>query len=123
MVEVRGAKELRKSLKQAGDDLSDMKDANLAVGNIVVSAAQGLAPHRTGALAGSIRAARAAGSVAIRGGLRRVPYAGVIHWGWPARNIKAQPFLSDAATSTEAEWVALYEAELDKIIDRVEGDK
>lgn len=121
IVEVRGAKELRKSLKKAGDDLGDLKDVNAAVGNMVVATASGMAPRRSGALAGSIRASRAAASITIKAGSARVPYAGVIHWGWPAHNIAANPFLSNAATSTESAWVALYEAELDKIIDRVEG--
>lgn len=121
VVEVRGAKELRKSLKRAGDDLGDLKDVHQAVGNLVVSTASGMAPRRSGALAGSIRAARAAAGVTIRAGSARIPYAGPIHWGWPARNIAANPFLSNAATSTETAWVALYEDELNKIIDRVEG--
>jgi hypothetical protein len=121
VVEVRGAKQLRKTLKAAGDDLGDLKDVNQAVGNIVVQTASGMAPRRSGALAGSIRASRAAASVTIKAGSARVPYAGAIHWGWPARNIAANPFLSNAATSTETAWVALYESELDKILDRVEG--
>ena len=50
-----------------------------------------------------------------------MPYAGPIHWGWPARNIKAQPFVVEAAQATEAEWVAMYEAEVDRILERVEG--
>jgi hypothetical protein len=122
-VEVVGAKELRKTLKRAGDDLGDLKGVNQAVGNMVVHTAVGMAPRRSGALAGSIRAARAATSITIRAGSARVPYAGPIHWGWPARNIEANPFLSNAATSTESAWVALYEDELNKIIDRIEGDK
>ena len=121
VVEVRGAKELRKTLKAAGDNLADLKDVNQAVGNMVATTARGLAPHRSGALAGSIRAARAVGAVTIRAGSGSIPYAGPIHWGWPARNIAAHPFLSDAATSTEAAWTQLYMDELDKIIDRVEG--
>jgi len=123
VVEVRGARELRKTLKQAGDDLGDLKDAHAAVGNMVAATARGMAPRRSGALAGSIRASRAAGSIAIKAGSAGIPYAGVIHWGWPAHNIAANPFLSDAATSTETAWVAVYEAELDKIIDRVKGDE
>jgi hypothetical protein len=123
VVQVRGAKQLRKTMKKAGDDLGDLKDVHAAVGNMVVQTARGLAPTRSGALAGSIRAARAVGSVTIRAGSGSIPYAGPIHWGWPARNIAANPFLTDAATSTESAWVALYETELNKIIDRIEGDK
>ena len=105
-VQVVGAKELRKTMKAAGDDLGDLKDVHQAVGQLVVGVAQGLAPKRSGALAGSIRATRQAGGVAIKVGSARIPYANPIHWGWPKRNIEAQPFLSDAATQSEAQWVA-----------------
>jgi hypothetical protein len=120
-VEVIGARELRKTMKAAGDDLGELKDAHQAVGNMVVGVARGLAPNRSGALAGSIRATRTISGVGIKAGGARIPYAGPIHWGWPKRNIRANTFLSDAAMTTESEWVALYEAELDKILERVEG--
>jgi len=123
VIQVRGAKELRKSLKAAGEDLGDLKDVNQAVGNMVASTARGLAPSRSGALAGSIRAARLAGGVTIRAGSGSIPYAGPIHWGWPARNIQAQPFLTDAAQQTEAQWVAAYEDGVNQILDRIEGDR
>jgi hypothetical protein len=123
VVEVRGGRELRRTLKAAGDDLSDLKDANQRVGNVVVARATSLAPRRSGALAGAMRATRAATSVTVKAGGARVPYAGPIHWGWPARGITAQPFLSDAATGTESTWVPIYESELDRIIERVKGDQ
>lgn len=121
VVQVEGARELRKALKKAGDDLADMKALNQAIGNVVVAAARGKAPTRTGALGGSLRAANIVGGVTVRAGSAGVPYAGPIHWGWPARNIKAQPFVVEAAQSTEAEWVAMYEAEVDRILEKVEG--
>lgn len=122
-VQVQGAKELRKTLKAAGDDLSELKAVNQAVGNMVVGVARGLAPVRSGVLAGSIRATRAAGGVGIKAGGASIPYAGPIHWGWPARSIKANPFISNAALTTEDQWVALYQEEIEKILERVEGDE
>lgn len=121
-VQVIGEKELRRTLKKAGEDLGDLKDVHQRVGNFVAEIARGLAPKRSGAMAGTIRAARTASGVTIKAGGARVPYVNPIHWGWPKRNIEAQPFLSDAATSSETQWVAMYEEELDKIIERVEGD-
>jgi hypothetical protein len=122
-VQVRGSKELRKTLKAAGDDLSELKDVHEAVGALVARVAKSLAPVRSGQLAGSVRAARLAGGVSVRAGSARVPYSNPIHWGWPKRNIAANPFISNAALQTEPQWVALYEAELEKIIQKVEGDK
>ena len=99
-----------------------MKAAHQAAGQLVVGVAQGLAPKVSGALAGSIRASKLAGGISIKAGSAAIPYANPIHWGWPKRNIESQPFLSDAATSSEAQWFALYEEEVNKIIDRVKGD-
>ena len=48
-----------------------------------------------------MRASRLAKGVRVSVGRATVPYAGAIHWGWPARNISAQPFLTDAAKQTE----------------------
>ena len=118
---VDGAKELRKTLKQAGDDLKDLKEVNRRVGALIATAARTTAPVRTGALSASIRPAAAAAKVRIRAGSAKVPYAKPIHWGWPARHIRANPFLSDAATRTEETWVGYYFDELQAILNKVEG--
>ena len=81
-----------------------------------------MAPKVSGALAGSIRASRLAGGISVKAGSAGIPYANPIHWGWPARNIEASLFLTNAASQSEPEWTAFYEQELDKIIDRVKGD-
>lgn len=123
MVEVKGLKTLVRTMRKAGEDLSDLKDVHQMVGNMVVAVAQQLAPKRSGALAGSIRAGRLASGVSVKAGGAQIPYAGPIHWGWPARNIEANPFLTNAAAQTESQWSDLYFSELEKIIERVEGDK
>lgn len=119
VVQVIGAAQLRRTLRAAGQDLTDLKRVHAEVGRIVVAAAH--APTRTGALAASIRAGSAATSATVRAGGARVPYAGPIHWGWPARGIAAQPFLADAAQRTEPRWTEVYLAEVNRIIDQVQG--
>lgn len=121
-VEVQGARELRRTLKAAGEDLSDLKAVHQAVGALVGGVAAGMAPRKTGALAAGIRSARLAAGVAIRAGSAGVPYAAPIHWGWPKRNIEASLFMTRAAQESEPQWTALYWDELNKIIDRVKGD-
>lgn len=118
---VHGADQLRRSLKRAGDDLSDLKAVNKRVGDLVVSAARPRAPVRSGRLAGSLRPAAAAAKVTVRAGGSNLRYAGPIHWGWPARGIRPNPFLADAAKATEAQWLDLYFAELQHIVNNVEG--
>lgn len=120
-VEVKGAAQLSASLAAAGADLADMQRAATAVGSMVASAAQGLAPKRTGALAASVRPVTAVANVIDI--TADITYSGPIHWGWPAHNIAAQPFIEQAIESTEAQTVAIYAEEADDILSKVEGDK
>lgn len=120
-VEVEGVRELRRTLRAAGDDLSDLKAANLAAAEIAADAARGRAPVLTGALAGDIRAAGTKTAGIIRAGRKRIPYAGAIHWGWPARGITARPYLADGAKASESVWVPLYQRALDDALEKVKG--
>lgn len=121
VVQVEGARELRASMKAAGEDLGDLKDAHSQVAGFVAGAASAAAPHRSGALAGTVRGNRAATSAVVKAGGAAVPYAGVIHWGWPGRNIPAHPFLTDTATSTEPTWTDMYFQAVQRIVDRIRG--
>jgi hypothetical protein len=120
-VRVEGLATLTRTMRKAGEDLTDLKDANARAAAIVVSAAAGMAPRRSGALAGSIRGTRAVGRARVQAGRASVPYAAPIHWGWPARHIAANPFLSDAARATEGKWVPLYLADVQSALDKVRG--
>lgn len=115
---VHGGRELSRTMKQAAQDLADLKTVNKRVGELVAGAARSHVPVRSGRLVGSLRHAAAASAVTIGSSLR---YAGPIHWGWPAHHIAADPFLSDAATSTEDVWVGYYFEEVQTIVNRVEG--
>jgi hypothetical protein len=50
-----------------------------------------------------------------------VPYAGPIHWGWPARRITAQPFIQEAAVATQPAWENAYLEDMQRVVDRVKG--
>lgn len=118
--EVIGADRLRSTLRRAGDDLQDLKEAPAQAAGIVARSAR--APVRTGALASTVRPGGVSGNVAtVNAGSASVRYAGPIHWGWPARGIRAQPFLSNAATSSEPVWIKCYEREIEQAIDKVQG--
>lgn len=120
-VTVEGARELRATMKRAGDDLGDLKDAHAEVANYVAGAARSAAPIASGRLAASIRGNRAAASAVVKAGSAAVPYAGPIHWGWPARNVAAQPFLTATAAETEPHWTETYLAAIRRIVERVHG--
>ena len=96
-VTIKGVNEVIRSLKQYQGAVDDLKDANAAIGNKVAVTAKATAPFNTGRLAGTVRANRAMKKVQIKAGGAAVPYAGVIEYGWPARQIEAQPYLRRAA--------------------------
>ncbi|GAA3342980.1 hypothetical protein GCM10017714_33650 [Curtobacterium pusillum] len=122
VVQVDGARKLRATLKAAGDDLTDLKAAHREAAEIAARASAALAPvGPTGRLQRTIRASGTKTAGVIRAGTARVPYAPVIHWGWPKRRIKAQPFLSDGARDSEGRWLPVYINHLDTIVQRIEG--
>ena len=121
VVQVAGAKELRRQLKAAGDDLEDLKAANKEAAHIVELSSVALAPVTTGALMHSIRSSGTKTAGIVRAGRSSLPYAGPIHWGWPKRNIKAQPFMLNAAHQSEPRWVEAYSELVDKALAKVKG--
>lgn len=117
-VKVEGTARLARTLKDAGAEVADLTDLNRQVGGLVAGSAQGKAPIASGALAGSIagKGTKTAGVVTAS-----VPYAGVQEFGWPARNITAQPFGIPALEGQEGAIVDAYERKLAEVIGRVKG--
>jgi hypothetical protein len=89
---------------------------NLEAAEVVKQKADGLVPRRTGKLARSVRAAASQKSARVRAGYQRVPYAGPIHFGWPARGIRPNPFLYDALDARRGQVVEVYERGIDRLI-------
>ena len=116
-----GARELRRTLRRAGDDLGDLRETHRGVAQLVAGTARGLAPVVTGRLRSNIRPGATKTAAIVRAGGARVPYAGPIHWGWPNRGIEPHPFIADAAQQTEQVWVAQYLHGVQRILDRVQG--
>lgn len=121
VVHVEGARELRRTLKRAGGDMEDLKAANRAAARSIEPIAAGLAPKVTGALVGTLRVGATQKAGMLRVGKKLVPYAGPIHWGWPARGIKPHPFMSEAATDNEQIWMEAYMRDIDKALKKVKG--
>lgn len=120
-LQVEGARQLRRTLKEAGDDLSDLKDVYGAVATLVAWRGQATAPRRSGKLSQSVRGNRAASKSVIMAGTAKIRYAPAIHWGWPRRHISANPWLSQAAQSTEGQWTELYAQGVQEVLDGVVG--
>lgn len=120
-VRVEGLAALTRTMRKAGEDITELKDAHTRVSDIVTTAAADRAPRNTGALSQSLRPAKQANRARVMAGSAKVPYAGPIHWGWPAHNIEPQPFLSDAAVETQPQWIEQYQADVQKALDKVRG--
>ena len=119
-VEVRGARELRRALKSLPKAYrKELATIHKKAVKPVVETARTIAPRRSGALAGSIRAlgSQTSGRVAV--GKKSVPYAGVIHYGWPAHNIGAQPFLIEALERRQNKVLEIWVTNQDRLIDKV----
>ena len=74
-----------------------------SLGSLVVKTAKPLTPHKTGRLAGSIRAGRGKTKAVVTAGRKSIPYAGVQHYGWPAHHIKSTMFLVKALEAKNEE--------------------
>jgi len=120
-IRIEGLDALVRTMRKAGVDITELKQAHVRAGQIVADRAAELAPRRSGRLAGSIRPARQAKRARIQAGGGKVPYANPIHWGWPSHNIEASLFLSRAATETEAEWSKAYLEDVQAALDKVTG--
>jgi phage gpG-like protein len=120
-VSFEGEKELRASLKAAGDDLSDLKAAHAETARTIAAAGQGNVAVRTGRLSGSIRGSGTKTAAIIRAGGGSIPYAKVIEFGWRRHNIEPQKYLTRAAIDTEPTWKRAYQDAVQRILAKVHG--
>lgn len=119
-LEIEGLREVVRDLRALGNDSrEDMKETHRKAGEIVAAAAKPLAPVRTGALSATITSSptKYQGRVRIGRGAS-VPYAGPIHFGWPARRIAPQPFVYDALDGRRDEVKETYEKRMSELIER-----
>jgi hypothetical protein len=95
-VRVEGLRELVRDLEKVGVEVADLKGAFADIAAKGATLAASLAPHRSGALAASVRGNRAKAKAVVAAGSARVKYAGAINYGWRARNIEASGFMQRA---------------------------
>ena len=119
-LEIEGLREIQRALKGlAEDSREDMKETHRKAGEIVAAAAKPLAPVLTGRLSATIVSSptKYQGRVRIGRGAS-VPYAGPIHFGWPARRIAPQPFVYEALDGRREEVKQQYEQRINELIER-----
>jgi hypothetical protein len=130
-------RQVSKSLKEIGVPLEAIKAANKESAFSVMVEAKRLAPvskynpmkpggakYKTGGqLRDSIRIADLSTSVRIRAGMKRIPYANPVHWGWFVdkvtgirRNILPNPWMARALGYTREEILDNYIRNMNDLI-------
>jgi hypothetical protein len=126
-VKVEGLASVRRQLKNLSDDVDyraqEFLPVNKAIASAIAGDAKKFVPVLSGALAASIREAASKTSARVKaGGGKEVAYAGPIHFGWPARRIKPQPFFYDAIDGRRDEIKDRYEKLVDDLIKKYDLD-
>ena len=135
-VDTRGA---ARALREIGVPLEAIREANRESAKAVMLEARRLAPvskynpmkpggakyKSGGAIRDSIRIADVTTSVRIRAGMKRIPYANPVHWGWfrdkktgIRRNILPNPWMARALGYTREEILDNYTKNMQKLIDK-----
>ena len=116
-VKIEGARELRKAARDIGgpEGRKAIRQSHKKIADVVTPTARRDVPVRNGKLKASIRPAGTLSKAEVRAGGARVPYAGPIHGGWPARNIAPNPFLTDAVSERYRDVIETLEAEYERL--------
>lgn len=109
---VEGLSSVVKALKGLGLDVEDLRAAFARIAQEGTATAQGLAPKRTGRLAGSVRGNRAQSKAVVTAGRSSIRYAGPINYGWPARGIAASGFMQRTDQALRPRALTLLEDEV-----------
>jgi hypothetical protein len=122
-LEIEGLRDVQKAMRNFSDDSrNDMKETHRRAGQIVVDGAARLVPVRSGALLASLKSAPTQRQGRVRVGSAAVPYAGPIHFGWPARNIQPNPFIYEVLDGRRQEVYALYADRISQLIVKYDLD-
>lgn len=117
-VKVEGLNKTLTALQRTGVEVGDLKDAMAAIAAEGARLASGFAPVRTGRLRNTIRGNKAKAKAVVIAGRARVPYAGAINYGWPARGIKPALFMQRADKELSVKAVDMLSAGIDRAIER-----
>jgi phage gpG-like protein len=115
-ITIQGVKEVTDSLNKLARDLESNIELNKELSTTLSQKASALAPRLTGALASSVQGNPSAEKAQILAGSTAVPYAGVQEYGWPQKNIKAQPYLNPAVNNNMGYIIEKYNDSIQKAI-------
>jgi phage gpG-like protein len=115
-ISIQGVKEVIDTLNKLGRDIESNIELNKELSTTLSQKASAMAPKLTGALASSVVGNPSAEKAQILAGSAAVPYAGVIEYGWPDRNIQAQPYLNPAVNDNMGYIIEKYNDSIQKAI-------
>lgn len=122
-LQIEGLRDVQKAMRNFSDDSrNDMKETHRKAGQIVVDGAARLVPVRSGALLASLKSAPTQRQGRVRVGSAAVPYAGPIHFGWPARHIQPNPFIYEVLDGRRQEVYAIYAQRISELIVKYDLD-
>lgn len=121
-VKIEGSDQLQNLLTRLGNDLESNLTLNKELSSTLSQKASSMAPRLTGALASSVIGNPSAQKAQIAAGNSAVPYAGVQEYGWPARNIQAQPYLNKAVNDSMGYIVEKYNQSISDNIKKYDLD-
>ncbi len=121
-ITITGVKEVKDTLNKLGRDLESNIELNKELSTTLSQKASAMAPRLTGALASSVVGNPSAEKAQILAGSAAVPYAGVQEYGWPLRNIQAQPYLRPAVNNNMGYIIEKYNDSIQKAIKKYNLD-
>ena len=112
-IKVTGLSKVQRDLRKLSTDALDLNkteflETNKQVAEIIIGESKKYVPVVSGALAAAIKNASTKKSAKVRAGNVAVPYAGPIHFGYPKRAIKPNPFFYEAIDSRRNEVAKKY---------------
>jgi phage gpG-like protein len=121
-ITITGVKEVKDTLNKLGRDLESNIELNKELSTTLSQKASAMAPRLTGALASSVVGNPSAEKAQILAGSAAVPYAGVQEYGWPLKNIQAQPYLRPAVNNNMGYIIEKYNDSIQKAIKKYNLD-
>lgn len=117
-VQVTGLAALQRDLRTLGVELNDLTDV---MGDLAAQGARlaaSFAPRRTGTLAAAIRGSHTSNAAVVTVDAKRVPYAGVINYGWRKHNIAPARFMQHAAKAMRPQVTKHLSRAITKLIEQ-----
>jgi phage gpG-like protein len=121
-ISVQNVEEVKKIIDKFAKSIETNINLNTDLSKKLASKASAMAPRLTGALASSVDANPSEQKAQIVAGNASVPYAGVQEYGWPERNIQAQPYLRPAVFNNTGLIIETYNKHIEDEIKKYNLD-